>query len=71
MSHKRNVQIDSIITKTMASKEQTSWAEIMEAVSAEMKIKNWMEVRGILQFQITEGEIKRTDCIKTEAYIKA
>ena len=63
-------KIDSIITDTCSKKEITLWSDIVEAISSQMDINNWMEVRGVLQFQIDEGEIAKTSNIFEEEYIK-
>ena len=47
------------------------WEEIVEAIiSTGLEIKNWMEVRGVLQYLLDEGEIARTDSVFKEIYYR-
>jgi len=46
------------------------WKDIVKAVSTEMKIANWMDVRGVLRFIKDNKMILRDPDIMTEAYTR-
>ncbi len=50
--------------------EPTEWSTIASAVSKELVVKNWLEVRGVLQFMIDAGMVERTQNVHVEAYVK-
>lgn len=45
------------------------WKEIVEKISEKLEIKNWLEVRGVLQWFISEGKIIRDEDLFKEKYI--
>lgn len=48
-----------------------NWKDIVHAVEWQnCKVKNWMTIRGILQWYINEGLIERTDDVHVEEYQK-
>jgi len=58
--------LDEVITR-----RGTGWKEIVRAVKASgVKVGNWLDVRGVLQWMMNEGEIERTPDIRTETYVK-
>ena len=50
--------------------QETAWKTIVSSVSSEIPIKNWLKVRGVLQYMINEGMIERTDSVHVEHYIR-
>ena len=47
------------------------WPEIVaEIKTAKIDVKNWLVVRGVIQFMINEGMIARVDDIFVEKYYK-
>jgi len=47
-----------------------NWDDLMNSVKASnVKVKNWMTVRSILQAYISEGFIKRSDNLHNEDYL--
>lgn len=59
-----------VILRNTILDEPTHWQTIMNAVSKEMVIKNWLDVRGVLQWMLNQGEIRRINDVHTERYIK-
>ena len=55
--------------QNLITKDGIGWSKIVEEISKEMKIKNWMLVRGIVQYMMDKKEIKRTDDITKEFYV--
>jgi len=62
-------KVFNIIMETVTD-EPTSWGKIVEAVKAKVEIKNWLDVRGVLQFCINENKIQRIKNVMKEEYIK-
>ena len=58
------------ILVNVITEQGTTWQEITAAVKKEYSIKNWLKVRGVLQFYINENKIERTDDMFSETYIK-
>ena len=50
--------------------EATSWQEIVKVVGAEIKVKNWLDVRGIIQYMLNNKMIARVNNVHVEAYYK-
>ncbi|KWH27656.1 hypothetical protein WL99_20090 [Burkholderia cepacia] len=44
------------------------WAAIRDAVSQQMTIANWLDVRGVLQWAINDGRFERVRDVHVEAY---
>lgn len=64
-----NEKIFLVIEKTYAGKKVVSWQEIVEAVKASgMVIGNWMKVRNVLQWFISNNRLVRTDDLRVEEY---
>ena len=42
----------------------------MSAVKSEVQIKNWLDVRGVLQFLIDQKVVMRIDRADVEQYVK-
>jgi hypothetical protein len=59
-----------ILDKVIPVEGNIEWKSIVKSVSAEMKITNWMDVRGILQYMISNKIIKRHPDVTIEAYTK-
>jgi hypothetical protein len=50
--------------------EGVHWKDIVAAVNASgVRVKNWLEVRGIIQWMKDNAVIKRTDDIHVEVYV--
>ena len=50
--------------------EVVSWAEIVKNINdSGMKVKNWLVVRGVLQYMINNGMFVRTADVFNENYI--
>jgi hypothetical protein len=67
ISANKQHQVLAILTKTITA-EPTPWKKIVEAVSAEMTIKNWLDVRGVLQYMINNNMVKRVASVHVEDY---
>lgn len=67
----RKTPIWKIVEDTIiAGGEQgVRWSEIVEAVKAQHKVKNWLDVRGWLQALRDENRITRTDNVHEERYV--
>tara|TARA_R110000851_G_C13102760_1_gene569299 strand:- start:63312 stop:63521 length:210 start_codon:yes stop_codon:yes gene_type:complete len=50
--------------------EAVMWNDIVIAVSAKMNIKNWLDVRSVLQELLDEELIERTPSVYVEEYVK-
>ncbi len=62
-------KIYEVLQRTIHScVEPTDWSVIMDAVKKELTIKNWMEVRGVLQFMLNQGMIERCGGVHREEY---
>lgn len=61
-------KIYNAIADLANNQETVLWSEIMEAVGSKIKVKNWMEVRGILKFAVDEKELVRTNDLSIEQY---
>lgn len=60
--------IDNFISST---KKSISWGDISEEVkNSGAKVKNWMSIRGVLQYYISNNLIKRSDDLFVEEYVK-
>lgn len=59
----------SMVFEELSKKESFHWNEAVELVQAmSIKVSNWLKVRGVMQFFINKGHIKRTDDIFVEEY---
>jgi hypothetical protein len=51
------------------------WGFIVDTINkrctGKHKVKNWMSIRGVVQYYINNGTIRRTNNIRTEVYVKA
>jgi hypothetical protein len=64
------VILDFIDGRESALKPKTiAWETIVATVRAKHRIKNWMPIRGVLQFFKNEGLINRTSDLHVEEYI--
>jgi hypothetical protein len=66
---KANKILDIIFKVVTKSPKGGTWQEIMDAVSAKYKIKDWMEVRGLIQWMKDEKIIVKTKDVYTETYV--
>jgi len=62
-------KVREILLRVITDKA-TSWWTIREAVAFQMTIKNWLDVRAVLQRLIDEQLVRRTNTIRREEYIK-
>lgn len=67
MHRKLQHQCLAILRHTIGA-EPVSWADIVKAVSVEMTIRNWMDVRDVLQYALERGEIERLPSVQVEQY---
>ena len=70
MSQKRDNEIGEILYKTIQAKSAVSWKVIVGAVKAKMEIKNWYEVRDVLQAFLDSNIIKRVPNYNVEEYLR-
>lgn len=61
----------AILDKTIPAEGSVEWKDIVAAVGAEVKVKNWLDVRGILQYMMSQKTVVRLPSVHTEAYSKA
>lgn len=57
----------TILTATITA-QPVDWKVIVTAVEAQMVIKNWLKVRGVLQWMINQGQVKRFASVHVEEY---
>lgn len=69
MSPTNQHKVLAILTETITDRP-TDWSDIMTAVSARMKIRNWLAVRGVLQYMINQGSVRRTGSVHVETYVR-
>jgi hypothetical protein len=68
---KKQAAVLKVLLKTVVAGKETSWTAIMAAVVADgIEIKNWMDVRGVLQWTINKKVIARTPGTMTENYVR-
>lgn len=63
--------IFTVLSKLADEKKgkKISWGQMKESINqAGMKVANWMTVRGVLQFMLNEGILKRTEDVHVEEY---
>lgn len=70
MSQKRVDEIKGILYETIQAETFTSWGVIVDAISGKVKIKNWYEVRNVLQWLLDNSIIKRVSDIHNEEYLR-
>jgi len=71
MSQKEMQAVLDVIEKTVG-RRGAEWKQIVKAVKAEgIEVKNWLDVRGVLQWMINEEMIVREPDIRKERYVKA
>ena len=64
----RNEKIYNAI-QTALRNGTCTWSDIMQAVTdAKISVKNWMDVRGVLQFMINEKIVVRIKNVNKEQY---
>lgn len=72
MTKGQNKAIDFIEEFIDSESSSFTWEELSKAVKdSGAKVSNWMTIRGVLQWFINEGLIKRTRNSHREEYIKA
>lgn len=57
----------AILTAAITA-EPTDWADIMKAFEGRVEIKNWLNVRDVLQWMINQSQIKRIPRADVEQY---
>lgn len=69
-----NARYNRIVTalREIITVDGAAWTQdIVPGIrSRKIIVKNWLSVRGVLQELINSGEVKRTDDIRTEIYVK-
>jgi len=72
MTKGQNAAADRIEAFISSDEDIISWGDIREAVKAsKAQVSDWMTIRGVLQWFIAEGLIKRTSNLRAEEYEKA
>lgn len=56
------------ILQTVITPAGIEWQDIVKAVSADMVVKNWLYVRGVMQGMLDRGEITRKPDVFVELY---
>lgn len=51
------------------ARQEKEWQTIVEEVSKEYQVQDWMDVRFILQKLLDSNRIKRTDSVEVEKYV--
>jgi hypothetical protein len=67
MPSRRQLIIHAALIEAI-SEAGSCWDSIKDAVSSYVKIKNWMEVRSIIQLMLDAGQIRRSQCVFDEIY---
>lgn len=62
-------RIFDLLSEVITS-EPTDWDDIVSKVKEQLVIKNWMVVRGVLQFMMDAKLVARTKNIHEEKYVK-
>ena len=72
MTKGQNVAVDVIEAFVADENAETlSWDKIMNSVKESgAKVKNWLTIRGVLQYFMDENIIKRTENLSVEEYAK-
>jgi hypothetical protein len=60
-----------ILNSVIVVGKETCWTTIVEEVKKKETIKNWLHVRGVLQWMINQGIVKRTNSIEVEHYVRS
>jgi hypothetical protein len=64
--------IYEVLNNVCISGKTVSFLQMMDAINASgMKIKNWLKVRGVLQYMINNNMISRTSDLHVEEYFCA
>jgi hypothetical protein len=64
--------IYEVLTRVCISGKTVSFLQMMNAVNdSGMKIKNWLKVRGVLQYMINNNMLSRTSDLHVEEYLCA
>lgn len=58
------------VLESTITTEGTEWSAIVAAVRGKMAIKDWLTVRGVVQWMLDNGRIKRTDDVHREVYVR-
>jgi Fe2+ or Zn2+ uptake regulation protein len=58
-----------ILQETITT-EPVAWQVIVEAVKKQITIKNWLDVRGVLQYMLDQKMIARVNSVTFEEYYK-
>jgi len=65
----KQTQVLTILHKSITA-TPVDWEALMSAVKSEVQIKNWLDVRGVLQFLIDQKVVMRIDRADVEQYVK-
>jgi hypothetical protein len=64
--------IYEVLNSVCISGKTVSFLQMMNAVNdSGMKIKNWLKVRGVLQYMINNNMLSRTSDLHVEEYLCA
>lgn len=67
MNQAQRQKVFVILTRVITVKP-IDWKDMMVAVSAEMTVKNWLDVRGVLQWMLNQNLIERLPSVYVEQY---
>ncbi|KWO59793.1 hypothetical protein [Burkholderia territorii] len=67
MNQKKQHQCLAILRATIGL-EPVDWQDIVKAVNAQMTVRNWLYVRGVLQYARDRGEFERLPSVHVEQY---
>lgn len=71
MTKGQKTAVDYIDNFISSSKKSFSWKSISEEVeNSGAKVKNWLSIRGVLQYYERNNLIKRSDDLFVEEYVK-
>lgn len=67
----QRLQVRKAILGAIYHRGSAEWSEIMVAVRfTGLRVKNWLNVRSVLQELLNERAIKRHPCVDKELYLK-
>jgi len=70
MTKAQNTAANYIENFLNEGRKSFNWDDLMNSVKASnVKVKNWMTIRSILQAYLNEGFIKRSDNLHNEDYL--
>ena len=65
-----NHKVAEVFEKLMKDNDKFFWEDVVAAVEKDkIKVKNWLKVRGVMQYFINIGRIVRTKDVMVEEYI--